>query len=422
MRNETMVMDGAAVAAALRVLVVDDSRAQRRLLALSLQKGGYVVAEAGSGDEAMALCAATPFDIVISDWMMPGMTGPDFCRAFRALPREGYGYFILLTSKADSDDVASGLDCGADDFLAKPVHHDELRARLRVGERLIAMQAELVAKNRLLRQKMAEIQGLYDAIDRDLVEARKLQQVLVRERRRDFGMGQATALLRPSGHVGGDLPGYFQISDRRVAIFSIDVSGHGIASAMLTARLAGLMSGAVPDQNIAMTINAYGAREAWPPEMVAYRFNRLMFSDFPVDQYLTLGYAEIDLETGRIALVQAGHPHPVILRRDGAVEFLGEGGLPIGLIPGATYHRIEARLTPGDRLLILSDGVTECPSPRGELGEVGLRRILPALARLDDSALLDALVWSLADYAGTTEFPDDVSGAMFRYGPVEDAG
>jgi sigma-B regulation protein RsbU (phosphoserine phosphatase) len=76
----------------------------------------------------------------------------------------------------------------------------------------------------------------------------------------------------------------------------------------------------------------------------------------------------------------------------------------------------------GDRLLILSDGVTECPSPRGELGEVGLRRMLGPLVSLDDSALFDALVWSLADYAGTSDFPDDVSGAMFHYGPIDQRG
>ncbi len=69
------------------------------------------------------------------------MTGLEFCRAFRALPREGYGYFILLTSKSEKTEVADGLDGGADDFLTKPVTADELRARLRAGERILAMQA-----------------------------------------------------------------------------------------------------------------------------------------------------------------------------------------------------------------------------------------------------------------------------------------
>ncbi|MGQ0565048.1 MAG: PP2C family protein-serine/threonine phosphatase [Gemmobacter sp.] len=399
-----------------RILIVDDSRGQRRLLSLALQRGGYLVTEAGSAEEALALCAATAFDLVISDWMMPGMSGLDFCRAFKALPRAGYGYFILLTSKSEKNDVASGLDCGADDFLSKPVSPDELRARLRVGERIIAMHAELSRKNALIGTTLDELQKVYDSLDRDLIEARKLQQTLVRERQRDFNGGRVTVTLRPSGHVGGDLVGFFEINPRRVALYSVDVSGHGVASAMMTARLAGLLSGVSPGQNIALTVGAYGQREAWPPEMVAYRMNRMMLEDMQVDQYFTMAYAEADLETGRVSLVQAGHPHPAILRQGGRVEYLGHGGLPVGLVPDARYERIEAQLRPGDRLFLMSDGLTECPSPGGEeLGEAGLSRLLARHERLADAALLEALVWDLAAHAGSDEFPDDVSGLMFQF-------
>jgi len=401
---------------ARRVLIVDDSRGQRRLLSLALQRGGYLVAEAGSAEEALILCADTVFDLVLSDWMMPGMSGLEFCQAFRALPRQGYGYFILLTSKSDKNDVASGLDCGADDFLSKPVNPDELRARLRVGERIIAMHAELLHKNALVGATLDELQKVYDSLDRDLIEARKLQQTLVRERQRDFDGGRATLLLRPSGHVGGDLVGLFEVSPRRLVLYSVDVSGHGVASAMMTARLAGLLSGVSPHQNIAVTLGAYGQREAWPPEMVAYRMNRMMLQDMQVDQYFTMIYAEVDLETGRVSLVQAGHPHPAILRQDGQVEFLGDGGLPIGLVPDARYERIEAQLHPGDRLFLMSDGITECPSPTGEeLGEAGLTRLLSRYEQLDDSALLEALIWDLSEHFGGDDFPDDVSGILFRF-------
>ncbi len=408
--------DRPAAPLARRVLIVDDSRGQRRLLSLALQRGGYVVAEAGSAEEALGLCADTTFDLVLSDWMMPGMSGLEFCRAFRALPRQGYGYFILLTSKSDKNDVASGLDCGADDFLSKPVNPDELRARLRVGERIIAMHAELLHKNALVGATLGELQKVYDSLDRDLIEARKLQQTLVRERKRDFHGGRATLLLRPSGHVGGDLVGFFEVNPRRVALYSVDVSGHGVASAMMTARLAGLLSSVSPDQNIALTLGAYGQREAWPPEMVAYRMNRMMLEDMQVDQYFTMVYAEVDLETGRVSLVQAGHPHPAILRQDGQIEYLGRGGLPIGLVPDARYERIEAQLRPGDRLFLMSDGVTECPTPDGdELGEAGLARLLDRYGPLDDSALLEALIWDLSTHFGGDEFPDDVSGILFRF-------
>jgi sigma-B regulation protein RsbU (phosphoserine phosphatase) len=331
--NKTTEGFALADAPVRHVLVVDDSRAQRRILAMTLARAGYRVTEADSGVSALALCRETAFDIILSDWMMPEMNGLDFCREFRALSREGYGYFILLTAKSEKAEIADGLDCGADDFLAKPVNSDELRARLRAGQRIIGMQAELMEKNRLVRSTLNELQKVYDSLDRDLIEARKLQQTLVRERFRDFGWGEVSALLRPSGHVGGDLVGFFEINARRVGIYSVDVSGHGVASAMMTARLSGLLSGSTPDQNVALTVDANGARDAHPPEVVAARLNRMMFEDIQVEQYFTLAYADIDLHSGHLKLVQAGHPHPAVIRKSGVVEYIGKGGLPIGLIP-----------------------------------------------------------------------------------------
>jgi sigma-B regulation protein RsbU (phosphoserine phosphatase) len=152
---------------------------------------------------------------------------------------------------------------------------------------------------------------------------------------------------------------------------------------MMTARLAGMLSGASPEHNFALTVGRSGTPEAWPPEMVAVRFNRMMLETMQVDQYFTMAYAEVDLHTGKVSLVQAGHPPPAILRVDGRVEFIGQGGLPIGLIEGASYDRIETCLDPGDRLFLVSDGVTECTNPQGEeLGEEGLRRLLMRNATL----------------------------------------
>ena len=390
-----------------RVLVADDSRAQRRMLALQLARWGYQVAEADTGDAALALARKTDFDFVLSDWMMPGMTGPEFCRAFRDLPRDGYGYFVLLSSKSEKEAVADGLDGGADDFLTKPVNAGELRARLTAGERILGMQAELRRQNR-------DLSALYDALARDLDEARRLQQSLVPEQTVDLGLAEVTFLMRPSGHVGGDLVGWFRLDATRIGLFALDVAGHGVASALMTARLAGLFSATAPDQNLAFLDG-----QTLPPTAVVSRLNRLMLDDMQGDRYATLVYADICLATGQVTLAQAGHPHPMVMHSNGMVTQIGAGGYPVGLIDRATYPAVTFTLSPGDRLVIPSDGITECPGSEGDLGQAGLAALLRDKSGLRGAALHDAILASLADYGGSADFPDDVSAIILDYaGPA----
>ena len=395
------------------VLVVDDSRAQRHILSMHLRRWGYLVTESEDAPSALAICAAAEVDIIISDWMMPGMTGLEFCRKFRALGRETYGYFVLLTSKSEKTEIADGLEAGADDFLTKPVSSNELRARLRAGERTLAMQAEVLAKNKVIASTLLELQKLYDSLDRDLIEARKLQQTLVRDRVRDYGWAQASLLLRNSGRVGGDLVGSFRVDDERVAVYAIDVSGHGVASAMMTARLAGFLTGSSPEQNLAYGRGPDGAQTLLPPEAVAERFNRLMLEEIQAEQYFTMVFAVVDRRAGLLSLVQAGHPHPMLVRPSGEVQRLGQGGLPIGLIPDAVYDRQEVAISPGDRLVLVSDGFTECPLPDGQdFGEDRLAESLIRSTYLSGADLLEALVWDLTAQSGSDSFPDDVSGVV----------
>lgn len=406
-----------------QVLVVDDSRAQRRILAAYLKRWGYSVIEAGSGAEALRLCATHTVDLVVSDWMMPGMTGLEFCEKFRALHRDHYGYFILLTSKSEKGEVAHGLDVGADDFLTKPVAASEFLARIRAGERILRMERELTEKNRLVHQTLSEISTLYDSLDRDLAEARNLQQSLVRDRFRDFGRARISLMLRPAGHVGGDLVGFFPIGDDQIGFFAVDVSGHGVASALMTARLAAYLSGPSPDQNLALHRARDGSVQPRAPSDVAARLNRLCLEDMETELYFTMLLGHLDMRDGVATLTQCGHPHALVQREDGGLRSYGEGGLPIGLIKGAAWQDISVQLMPGDRLFILSDGVTECPDPNGKLlDEEGVFHLLRRNAGLRGNTFFETLVWELTSYCGDKNFPDDISGVLLEYPGKTDVG
>jgi phosphoserine phosphatase RsbU/P len=380
------------------VLVVDDSKLQRKLLTVALKRWGFDVAEAESGEQALELANTRRPDLVLSDWMMPGMSRLELCRRFREMEGDEYSYFILLTSKRDKAEVARGLDSGADDFLSKPIDNNELRARITAGERLI------------------EMQQLYDNIDSDLKEAKKLQQSLVKERFRALDGGNLSLLLRSSGHVGGDLVGFFDAGSRHIGLFALDVSGHGISSALMTARLAGYLSSAAPDQNVALQKNANGDFGPRSPEKVVADLSNLVLDEMETEHYFTLLLAHVELETGHMVLSQAGHPYPAAQRRDGRVEMVGTGGFPVGLLAGTSFEKFEVTLNRGDRILILSDRVTECPGPNDTmLDEDGLTALMQDLAQTRGPAFLEALIWRLTEFKGGDDFPDDVSAILFEY-------
>jgi sigma-B regulation protein RsbU (phosphoserine phosphatase) len=389
------------------VLVVDDSRAQRRLLVKTLSNWGYDTIEAGSGEEALEICAGRSIDIVISDWMMPGgMSGVEFCKAFRSLS-DRPAYFVLLTAQTDRERLAEGLESGADDFLSKPFHAVELRARLRAGARVVAAQ-------RALATKVEELSNAYAAIDRDLRGARAFQEGLVPERHVRFGSVDVSLLFQSSGHVGGDLVGYFRAGAGEIGVFSVDVSGHGVASALMTARIAGYLSDAAPDRNIAL--RRVGDGFAMLPLIeVCRRLNQILQADVDHDQYLTMSLARVDLTTGKVLICQAGHPSPAVQRRGGGITFLDMPSTPLGLVDDVHFAMAEVALAPGDRVVLYSDGITECPGPGDTmLEEAGLERILAARAEVSGPALVEELRVSLVEFAGRADFPDDLSAVVIE--------
>jgi len=127
----------------ISVLVVDDDPVSSAQLSALAQAAGYQVRGAPNGREAWNLLQLTRIPIVVSDWYMPEMEGPELCRRIRGRRGEPYVYFILVTSRGGKQQYLAGMEAGADDFIAKPVDPDELRARLRVAERILGLRKEL---------------------------------------------------------------------------------------------------------------------------------------------------------------------------------------------------------------------------------------------------------------------------------------
>jgi two-component system cell cycle response regulator len=144
----------------MRILIADDDRFSRMLLARLLREWGYEVEVVGDGEAAVAaLTREGGPEIGIIDWMMPKLKGPEVCRAVRSSGDEPYRYLVLLTSLSSTDDLVHGLDSGADEYLCKPFKAPELQARLRSGRRLLDLQRQLIEARDAL-----EIQATRDAL------------------------------------------------------------------------------------------------------------------------------------------------------------------------------------------------------------------------------------------------------------------
>lgn len=145
----------------MRILIAEDDISSRALLKHILAKWGYEVVVTKDGNEAWeALQAEDAPRLAILDWMMPGMDGVEVCRKVRQLDVSNPTYIILLTIRSSKKDIVAGLEAGADDYIGKPYETDELRVRVKVGERMTTLQSALAEQVHSLRKALAHVKTL----------------------------------------------------------------------------------------------------------------------------------------------------------------------------------------------------------------------------------------------------------------------
>jgi DNA-binding response OmpR family regulator len=160
-----MGLPASIVAPRMKVLLAEDEPVTRRLLQAQMTRFGFEVVPVNDGLEAWAvLQGADAPSLVVLDWNMPGLDGPDVCRRIRESVRVGYTYMLLVTARNAKSDVVQGLSAGADDFISKPVDPDELHARLRTGERIVRLEQRLASQVKELKEAAEHVQELQGMI------------------------------------------------------------------------------------------------------------------------------------------------------------------------------------------------------------------------------------------------------------------
>jgi len=173
----------------MRILIADDDRFSRMVLARMVREWGHEVEVVGDGDAAIAALGRPDGpECGIIDWEMPGRDGPAVCEAVRAVGVEPYRYLVLLTSRGGSEDLVAGLNSGADEYLSKPFQVAELRARLRTGRRLLDLQRQLIEARDAL-----EVQATRDGLTgvfnrRTLIERLEVELGRAKRQRQPVGL------------------------------------------------------------------------------------------------------------------------------------------------------------------------------------------------------------------------------------------
>jgi len=426
-------------------LIAEDSRIQAKILENRLIQGGYEVAVAGDGGKALELARQRKPDVIISDIEMPRVTGYEFCRSVKQDPDLRHVPVILLSTLAEPEDIIRGLDAGADNYVTKPYDHNYLLSRIealrntpitaeseqgtelqvtlagqtyhvksgrqqvlnllvstfenaveknrelhRANEQLTLAKEKLTQWNAQLESLNGQLAKANERMSRDLAAAARVQRSLLPDDQLQFPRLAIAWKYTPCEELAGDFLNLVPLDDANIAMFVVDVSGHGAASSLLAVAVGRLLTSQASATSLLVRNDPLtGKLAVTPPASVVAELNRRFPMESQAGLYFTIAYGVLNTQTREFRYVSAGHPAGVHLPRGAAPVFLEGEGFPIGWMEDVDYDEQRIRLSPGDRLYFYSDGVNEALSPSGEL--YGGERLLDFLTQHANQPMADGV-------------------------------
>ena len=362
-----------------QLLLVEDDETIRTLLRRYLETQGFAVTEAADGDQALAALAAGRPDLVLLDVVMPGRSGLDVLATLRREHPATDLPVIITSARGESGDIVEALRLGASDYLVKPYNFAEALARVQTHLSLKRSVDRIVCLEQSLERRNAELDWANQRMKGDLAAAAAVQRALLPRQPLEVPGARFAWRFQPCDELAGDLLNVVVLDDRHVALYVLDVMGHGVKAALL----------AIMVHQVIGQLLAPARRRSPPlPDQVAAMLTRQFAWDDRTEQFVTLLYGVLDLETGRFDFVSAGHPGPVWLPREGSASSVRARGMPIGL-GEAAYQVHTLTLAAGDRLFLFSDGLTEAADGEGNCFD--RQRLLPELEQGRSLSLEDGL-------------------------------
>ena len=368
----------------MKILIVDDAPDVLAWLGALLSRDGWQVFKATGGEAACAILESEDIRIVITDWMMPGMDGLSLIDSIRRKKPEEYVYTMLMTGRDREEDCIKGLASGADDYLVKPVSRGVLAAKLGVAQRILEMQQKLLDQQVRLRESRRMVASAFFNVRKELKSAAELQRAQLPGGLQLPAGVSADWRYQSARSLSGDHLDLFLLGKSKLGFYLMDVSGHGVSAALRSAAISELLR---PISSIMRVLDLLG------PDHVLQQLNQhLCNSSLEVEYLATLVLGTLNTKTGAMRIASAGHPCPLLLSRNGEVSDIAVTGLPLGVTAEAKYDTFSARLTPGDALLLYSDGLPDCQNPDGEhFGNQALRALAHDCAGLAVPEILDRI-------------------------------